>query len=104
LQQPAASDSATPPSVAQPAPPPSAPAPPDVPDQATERPARLWGQPPGMRLEDLAPANAGPARSRATGSGRRHVDAASGTGLEVDGYQVYYGLVDDTRLRTWRDQ
>jgi hypothetical protein len=99
-------DSAATPPDTEATPPPEEPTPtrPVVPETPAERPAQAWGQPPGMRLEDLAPVNAGPARSRATGGGRRHADSSSGTGLEVDGYQVYYGLVDETRLRAWRDQ
>ena len=82
----------------EPAPPPS-----DEPEQAPQRPAQAWGQPPGMLREDLAPVNAGPARSRGTNRGRRNA-ASSGTSLEVGGYQVYYDLLDETRLRAWHDQ
>src|SRR3546814_11489047 len=57
-----------------------------------------------MLPEDLAPVNAGPARSRGTNRGRRNDAASSGTSLEVGGYQVYYDLLDETRLRAWRDQ
>lgn len=76
-------------------------APPDVP--TVERPDRVWGQPPGMLPQDLAPVNAGRARSPGVHRGRRN-NASSGTGLEVGGYQVYYDLLDETRLRAWRDQ
>src|SRR3546814_484975 len=79
-------------------------APPDVPEEAVQRPAHTWGQPPGMLPEDLAPVNAGPARSRGTNRGGRNDAASSGTSLEVGGYQVYYDLLDETRLRAWRDQ
>src|SRR3546814_9501334 len=57
-----------------------------------------------MLPEDLAPVNAGPARSRGTNRGGRNDAASSGTSLEVGGYQVYYDLLDETRLRAWRDQ
>lgn len=83
----------------EPASPPS-----DVPEEAVQRPAHPWGQPPGMLPEDLAPVNAGLARSRSTNRGRRNDAAASGTSLEVGGYQVYYDLLDETRLRAWRDE
>src|SRR3546814_14512685 len=63
-------------------------APPDVPEEAPQRPAHTWGQPPGMLPEDLAPVNAGPARSRGTNRGRRNDAASSGTSLAVGGYQV----------------
>jgi len=80
------------------------PAPPAPPDESTRRPAQAWGQPPGMLPQDLAPVNAGPARSPAVRRGRRDVAAAaSGTSLEVGGYQVYYDLLDEARLRAWRD-
>src|SRR3546814_13568153 len=77
---------------------------PDVPEEAPQRPAHTWGQPPGMLPEDLAPVNAGPARSRGTNRGGRNDAASSGTSLEVGGYQVYYDLLDETRLRAWHDQ
>lgn len=87
-----------------PAPPASPPPAPDAPDRAAERPAHRWGQPPGMLPQGAAPENAGPSRSRAVTRGRRNDATASGAGLEVGGYQVYYDLLDETRLRQWRDQ
>lgn len=84
--------------------PPAPPVPPEVPEEAARRPAHTWGQPPGMLPEDLAPVNAGPARSRSTNRGRRSDAPASGTSMEVGGYQVYYDLLDETRLRAWRDE
>ncbi|MFC3716241.1 type II toxin-antitoxin system RelE/ParE family toxin [Luteimonas soli] len=88
-----------------PATPPEPESPPsDVPEPAAQRPAHVWGQPPGMLPEDLAPANAGLARSPGTNRGRRNDTAASGTSLEVGGYQVYYDLLDETRLRAWHDE
>jgi hypothetical protein len=84
-----------------PAPPPE---PPTAPAREVARPAHRWGQPPGMRLQDPAPVNAGPARSRSTARGRRNDAVSSGPGLEVGGYQVYYDLPNETRLRAWRDQ
>lgn len=86
----------------QPNEPPSAP--PEVPREITRRPQQRWGQPPGMLPQDLAPVNAGMARSTAVDSGRRTDAATSGGGLEVGGYQVYYDLLDEARLRTWREQ
>jgi hypothetical protein len=92
------------------------PLPPDAPDEAAqaqapaasppptaERRRHVWGQPPGMLQEDLAPENAGLARSAAIDSGRGNASGAD-TSLEVGGYQVYYDLRNDTRLRAWRDQ
>lgn len=79
-------------------------APPDRPDAPMKRPDRVWGQPPGMLPENLTPVNAGLARSRAVHRGRRNNDASSGTSMEVGGYQVYYDLLNETRLLAWRDQ
>jgi len=69
-----------------------------------KRPDRVYGQPPGMLPEDLAPVNAGPARSHAVNRGRSNDAADSGSSMEVGGYQVYYDLLNETRLRAWRDQ
>ncbi len=99
----AESDSPIPPPVTEPDP--SVPAsPPDVPAAATQRPARMWGQPPGMLPANPAPANAGPARSSAVNRGRSNDASSAGPGMEVGGYQVYYDLVDEARLRAWRDE
>jgi hypothetical protein len=78
-------------------------APPERPSPSARDP-RLRGRPPGMRLEDLAPANAGPARSAAVHRGRGNAAGTDGASLELDGYQVYYELLSETRLRAWRDQ
>ena len=77
--------------------------PPPAPTQATPRRSHTWGQPPGMLREDLAAENAGLARSPATQRGRGN-DSVAGPSMEVGGYQVYYDLRSETRLRTWRDQ
>lgn len=95
------------------------PVPPDAPDDAAQDQAQapaatppptpqrrphIWGQPPGMLQENLAPENAGLARSSSTNRGRRN-DAYNATpSMEVDGYQVYYDQRSETRLRAWRDQ
>ena len=78
------------------APPAGAPAP------ARQRP-RGWGLPPGMLPDNPDPVAAGPARGRA-GRSRGNDTPSSGTSMEVGGYQVYYDLLDETRLRAWRDQ
>ena len=85
--------------------PPQAPAatPPPQP-QLPRRRSHVWGQPPGMLPENLAPENAGLARSPATERGRRNDASAGQPSMEVGGYQVYYDLRSETRLRTWRDQ
>lgn len=92
------------------------PLPPDEPDEAAQAQApaaappptpqrrpHVWGQPPGMLQEDLAPENAGLARSPATQRGRGH-DASAGPSMEVGSYQVYYDLRSEPRLRAWREQ
>ena len=81
----------------RPAPAPAAPPP------TTRRRSRTWGQPPGLLPEDLAPANAGLASSPAINRGRGR-DASAGASMEVGGYQVYYDLRSETRLRAWRDR
>ncbi len=80
--------------------PPAAPTTPAPP----QRRAHTWGQPPGMLPENVAPENAGLARSPAIARGRGNGAAGAGASLEVDGYQVYYDLRSEARLRTWRDQ
>lgn len=75
---------------------------PVAPDEATPQPPHMWGQPPGMLPQDVARANAGPARGAA--SVRGHGAASSGASMEVDGYEVYYDLIRENRLRAWRDQ
>ena len=69
-----------------------------------QRRSHVWGQPPGMLPEDVAPENAGLARSPAIARGRGNGSGSAGPSLEVDGYQVYYDLRSETRLRAWRDQ
>jgi hypothetical protein len=78
--------------------------PPDAPKVPMKRPDLAWGRPPGMLPEDLAPVNAGRARSPAVNRGRNDAGPSSGTSMEVGGYQVYYDLLDEARLRAWRDQ
>lgn len=92
------------------------PLPPDEPEEAAQAQApaasppptpqrrpRVWGQPPGMLQEDLAPENAGLARSAAIDRGRGNASGADAN-LEVGGYQVYYDLRNDILLRAWRDR
>lgn len=57
-----------------------------------------------MLEEDLAPENAGLTRSPAIERGRRNDPVIAEPSLEVGGYQVYYDLLSETRLRAWRDQ
>ena len=57
-----------------------------------------------MLPEDLAPENAGLARSPATDRGRRNDAYNAAPSMEVGGYQVYSDLLSEARLRAWRDQ
>lgn len=87
-------------------PPTKAPEQPDAPRDTVdaERPAHVWGQPPGMRPDDAASANAALAAKLGSNRGRSNNATPIGRNMEVDGFSVYYDLVDETRLRAWRDQ
>jgi hypothetical protein len=93
------------------------PLPPDEEDEATQAQApaaappptpqrrpHIWGQPPGMLPQDTAPENAGLARSPSIDRGSGNNASGNDTSLEVGGYQVYYDLRNDIKLRAWRDQ
>ena len=77
--------------------------PPPAPAQARPRRSQPWGLPPGMLREDHAAENAGLTRSPATRPGRGN-DFVAGPSMEVGGYQVYYDLRSEIRLRAWREQ
>jgi len=79
-------------------------APAAAPPPTPPRYPHTWGQPPGMLPEDLAPENAGLARSSAIHNGRRNDASNAAPSMEVGGYQVYYDQRSETRLRAWRDQ
>ncbi|WP_395683901.1 type II toxin-antitoxin system RelE/ParE family toxin [Dokdonella sp.] len=70
------------------------------------RPAHVWGQPPGMSApDDNAIASA--ALAAKLGSNRGRSDTAPppvGPDMGVDGFQVFYELANETRLRAWRAQ
>ncbi len=97
----AASDSATTSSTQDAGAPPS---PPGAPDESARRRNPMWGRPPGMLPDSIAPANAGPANTPAVERGRRNDPPSAEPTMEVGGYQVYYDLVSEIRLRAWRDQ
>jgi hypothetical protein len=86
------------------APPTEKPEPPDPPRNSADRPAHVWGQPPGMRPEDAIRANAALAAMLGSGRGRSSSAPAAGPNMEVDGFHVYYDLANETRLRAWRAQ
>ncbi len=88
----------------RPAPPTPASEPPEAaPDTPHEHPREL-GQPPGLRPDDAAAANAALAAKLGSGRGRSTVAPPVGPSMGVDGFHVYYELVNETRLREWRKQ
>ncbi len=88
-----------------PAPAPAAPTPTTpATSAAPQRRSHIWGQPPGMLQENLAPVNAGLARRPTIERGRGNGASSADASMEVGGYQVYYDLLSETRLRAWRDQ
>lgn len=93
-----------PPQSSRPPRPQAAAAPPSAPPPTSRRAGHRWGQPPGMLPRETAPVHAG----RDSGPGRqssRHRDNPSAQpSMEVGGYQVYYDLASERRLRDWREQ
>lgn len=72
------------------------------PPAAAERRPETWtGRPPGMLDEDVADADEGMADSAAVNRGNGRNPDASGPGLGVGGYMVYYDLRSETQLRAW---
>lgn len=76
-----------------------------LPPSADRHPETWTGRPPGMLEQDSARENAGLADSASVshGNGRTN-NNASGSSLEVGGYQVYYDLLSEERLRAWKAQ
>lgn len=87
-------------------PPTTAPEPADTSRDAVDeaRPAHVRGQPPGMRPDDAARANAALAAKLGSSRGRSNNPPPVGPSMGVDGFQVYYDLDNETRLRAWREQ
>jgi len=89
-------------------PPDSAPEPSEAPRETTKvtRPPHVWGQPPGAAAPDEN-AIASAALAAKLGSNRGRSDTAPspvGPDMGVDGFQVFYELANETRLRAWRAQ
>ena len=80
------------------------PVPPDAPRDTAEHPANEWRPPTVIRLDDNARANAALAAKLGRNRGRSNNAAPAGTNMGVDGFNVYYDLVDENRLRAWRKQ
>jgi hypothetical protein len=74
------------------------------PPPTPQRRPHVWGQPPGMLPQETAPENAGLANSPSIDRGSGNNASGRDTSLEVGGYQVYYDLRNDVKLRAWRDQ
>src|SRR5690606_36444307 len=79
-------------------------APPAVPRPTSRRPQHQWGQPPGMLPRDTAPVHAGPTSGPGNDRSRRRDSPSAQPSMEAGGYQVYYDLASEQRLREWRDQ
>ena len=77
---------------------------PDAPRDAVEPPEQPFGPQPGVRPDENARANAAFAAKLGSNRGRSNTAAPVGINMGVDGFQVYYDLADENRLRTWRKQ
>jgi len=75
---------------------------PETPGEAAQQPTHVWGQPPGMLPQDVTRASTGLDRGAATARGNG--TSSTGASMAVDGYEVYYQLVRENRLRALRDQ
>ncbi|WP_380021843.1 type II toxin-antitoxin system RelE/ParE family toxin [Dokdonella ginsengisoli] len=80
-------------------PPATAPEPPE-----TRRDTAEVGFPMRTRPDDAAQANAALAAKLSSNRGQSDDAPPVGPNMGVDGFEVYYNLVDETRLRAWRDQ
>lgn len=85
-------------------PPTTEPEQPDATRDAVERPVIPFGPQPGMVRNDNARANAALAAKLGRNRGRSNNAAPVGTNMGVDGFQVYYDLAEEDRLRAWRDE
>ncbi|AKC87940.1 plasmid stabilization protein ParE [Pseudoxanthomonas suwonensis] len=74
------------------------------PEPAQRRPETWTGRPPGMLDEDTAPVNRGRARGPADRQGNQNDPEAGEASMEVGGFQIYYDLLAEERLRIWKDQ
>ena len=77
---------------------------PDAPHDTTEPPEQPFGPQAGERPDENALANAALAAKLGSNRGRSNTAAPVGINMGVDGFQVYYDLADENRLRTWRKQ
>lgn len=71
---------------------------------ASRRPGHRYGQPPGMLPRETAPVHQGPDMGIGTQPSRRRDNPSSQPSMDAGGYQVYYDLASERRLREWRDR
>ena len=81
----------------------TAPEPTEAPRE-TARPPHAWGQPPGMDANAIANAALAAKLGSYRGRGNTNAPPPVGPDMAVDGFQVYYELANETRLRAWRAQ
>jgi len=74
------------------------------PEPAQRRPETWTGRPPGMLEEETAPQNYGRDRGPSRDSGNSNDLQASEPSVEVGGFQIYYDLLAEERLRSWKEQ
>jgi len=77
-------------------------APPEPPDAQRDR--VVVGFPTHRRPDDASQANAELAAKLGINRGQSDTPAPAGPNMGVDGFHVYYELVNETRLRAWRNQ
>jgi hypothetical protein len=68
------------------------------------RPPHVWGQPPGMDANAIASAALAAKLGGHRGRGNTSAPPPVGPDMAVDGFQVFYELANETRLRAWRAQ
>lgn len=74
---------------------------PPTPTVPTRRRPGQWGRPPGFIEEEVPPEGEGLSRSAVRNNGNQHDVASAEPSMEVGGYQVYYTLRGESRLRAW---
>lgn len=84
----------------------TAPEPTETPRETAKvaRPPHVWGQPPGMDANAIASAALAAKLGSYRGRGNTNAPPPVGPDMAVDGFQVYYELANETRLRAWRAQ
>jgi hypothetical protein len=80
------------------------PEPPDATRDTTELREQAFGPRPGLVSYDNASANAALAAKLGRNRMRNNDAPPVGTNMGTDGFQVYYDLADEDRLRAWRNQ